>query len=534
MALEKRKRSKKVEKPIITLTQLLFEHAIKYLLCDEHRNHAFLVKLSNFFDSVNTKHYEEDGDLEVFYRITRKLLDLLLNEGIRNSQILIDRLSTANKSGEEFEEVLDDIVDEFLENPLDKSTAVFIENEFVSRLNFITVVPLVENLRTTIGELDAHDYESYNDIVEKINKNSTDITKAVVSKSVVSVTLPDVTFDGSDEFMAIASQARKYLNNEKRLIKTGIKRLNRFLSGGWQPGRVYLGNAITGGGKSVFLLNTIFWACKYNDDIVCLDRTKQPAALYITQENDVEETFDRVYSYTNSRNEDGTIVEEDQLVVDLRRNKLLDSRWAMIVKYRPKNTISAMDIDNIISEVEAEGRYEVKFLAHDYIKRLKPDFSMGDIRLDLGACVDELSMLAKRRKIPIVTTNQLNREAYRTLNENNDKHKKNGKKSMDNGKKLDISMISESQLMVENADVAFGFHKEETEDGSVFFTFKKFKDRASRSNRTSAMDYFAHEFEEDNGMRLQEDFDLEHSLSLESIESRFGVLEDNEDVFEDD
>ena len=82
-----------------------------------------------------------------------------------------------------------------------------------------------------------------------------------------------------------------------------------------------------GGGKSVFLLNTIFWACKYNDDIVCLDRTKQPAALYITQENDVEETFDRVYSYTNSRNEDGTIVEEDQLVVDLCKNKLLDSRW---------------------------------------------------------------------------------------------------------------------------------------------------------------------------------------------------------------
>ena len=99
-------------------------------------------------------------------------------------------------------------------------------------------------------------------------------------------------------------------------------------------------------------------------------------------------------------------------------------------------------------------------------------------------------------------------------------------------------MISESQLLLENVDLAFGQHREQTADGRVFIAFKKFKDRSSKRVSVSAFDYFAHEFEFENGMKLLEDITLEASLSLDSIEAKFGntvqVVDVEEEIFEDD
>jgi hypothetical protein len=157
-----------------------------------------------------------------------------------------------------------------------------------------------------------------------------------------------------------------------------------------------------------------------------------------------------------------------------------------------------------------------------------------------------LSILAKSRKIPVVTANQLNREAYKTLGDvatkANEKENNRHKKTIDQGKKLDASMVSESQLLIENTDVAIGIHREQAPDGSVWLCVKKFKDRSDTSGQIASNDYFAHPFEKDNGMRLKEDGNLEVSYSVESMESKFGqgvlIDEDTEDpdsdIFEED
>ena len=278
------------------------------------------------------------------------------------------------------------------------------------------------------------------------------------------------------------------------------------------------------------------WACRYNDDIVCNDRTKSPAVLYLSQENDVEETFDRIFSYIDGVDEKDKIKPEDELYELLSDFKLLNSKWTLIIKYRPKNSINTIDIDNMISEVEIEEDVEVKLCVHDYIKRLRPNVPSGDLRLDLGECVNDLSILAKKRKIPIVSGNQLNREAYRTLN---DSQPANGKSSgtkttkMDQGKKLDGSMISESQLVLENADLAFAINREQTADGQTYLTIKRFKDRSSRKNNYED-EYFAHPFDGSNGMKLREDALLDYSESIDSLENKFGAVTLEDDVFEDD
>ena len=127
------------------------------------------------------------------------------------------------------------------------ATATYIENEIIGRLNYLTITPIVENMSLALSELEHNEFTTYENIITKINDISTEMTKSITSKSTVSVTLPDVSFNNSANFTTILSKARKYLNDEKRIIKTGIKRLNKFLNGGWQPGRVYIINGITGG-----------------------------------------------------------------------------------------------------------------------------------------------------------------------------------------------------------------------------------------------------------------------------------------------
>lgn len=528
-----KKRNKAQQKPIMALSPLLFKNLIHYLLSEDVVNRSFLHKLTDFFELVNTKHYEEDGDLEIYYRVITRILNIYLVDNIKHPDLILEQIISSSKDGEEVHEFLEGLIDELSEEPsLDNTTAIYIENEIIDRLNYITIVPVVDSMSLTLSQLEHNDFTTYSEIISKINLVSTEMTKSITAKSTMSVTLPDVTFNDTSDFKGIVSKARKYLNDEKRIIKTGIKRLNKFLNGGFQPGRVYVVNGITGGWKSGLLLSAAMWACRYNDSIICNDRTKSPAVMYITQENDVEETFDRIFSYIDGVDEKGKIRPDDELFELLQDFKLLGSKWTLIVKYRPKNSINTIDIDNLISEVEAEGELEVKMLVHDYIKRLKPNLPVGDLRIDLGECVNDLSILAKQRKIPIVTGNQLNREAYRALNETSTKNGKTGVK-MDQGKKLDGSMISESQLVLENADLAFAINREQTPDGQMYLTIKHFKDRSAREVQ-SLDDYFAHPFDGTNGMRLHEDALLDHSVSINQIEDKFGHVTLDAEVFEDD
>ncbi|WP_368880411.1 DnaB family ATPase [Proteus mirabilis] len=132
------------------------------------------------------------------------------------------------------------------------------------------------------------------------------------------------------------------------------------------------------------LLNIAMWCAKYNNDVRCLDRTKRPAVLYVTQENDNEETVQRKISYVNGLNDDGSVKGIDELRELFEKEKLINSKWAIIIKYRPKNSITTTDLESMVNEVEADGDYEVKMLIHDYIKRIGPENPTGDMRIDLG------------------------------------------------------------------------------------------------------------------------------------------------------
>lgn len=143
-------------------------------------------------------------------------------------------------------------------------------------------------------------------------------------------------------------------------------------------------------------------------------------------------------------------------------------------------------------------------------------------------------MLAKARKIPIVTANQLNRAAYQVLNESTRDGKGVENKKIDQGKRIDPSMISESQLLLENVDWSCAIHREIGPDGVTYLAFKGLKDRSNKTGEIPGSAYFAHPFEKGNSMRLQEDYPLEMSLSRDDIRSVLGTSFDGDDGPDDD
>lgn len=269
-------------------------------------------------------------------------------------------------------------------------------------------------------------------------------------------------------------------------------------------------------GKSGFLLNTVLWAAKYSD-FKCNDQSKKPLILYISQENDLNETVDRIISYSNGVDNNKQVLNDSEEVYKLVTKELMNDNCNIRLLYRPKNSITTADVETILNDIEAEGEFEVKLVVHDYLKRIKPEISYNDLRIDLGEAVNDFSILAKLKKIPIITANQMNREAYKALEAGLEEDAQN-KEKKDLAKRLSLNMQSESSMISENADSIIAIHREYAKSlDKWFLTVKDLKMRGSKGNRDSSSTYFAHPFEKDNSMRLIEDVNLEKSHSVVDI-----------------
>lgn len=510
-----KKRTVVKQKPRVDVTMVMFAKLIAYLFSD-YKTRAFVKKLDIFFNTVDNTIFKEDVDLAPRYWLVKEFIKAYHIDQINDLDLIGMRLQDHLEVKDSFEEILDEVTS----YTLSIGDATAIENMFIERLNYAAAIPILERLKANIAKLDNGEFSSFGEVMEGLQKSAIEFNKIMVSKSRHNFSIPDISF-ASDEFETQMEKIHKSLTDEKRIIKTGIRRLNDFLGKGFQPGRVYIFLGITGGWKSSLLLNIIFWAAKYNLETSCKDISKKPLFLYISQENDLEETIERSMSYVGATDENQNPYKNFDIVMKKMRNEFDTTRCDIKLMYRPKGSINTADLDTIINDIEAEGEYEVKLLVHDYLKRIDPAVSKNDLRIDLGEAVNDLSILSKMRKIPVISANQMNREAYKLLEQELTDINKKDTKTIDKkdlGRSINLSMQSESNQISENADAIFAIHREYLKATDQWFlTFKDLKNRSSKKGRDMKNVYFAHPFEEGNGMRLVEDINLPKSMSINNI-----------------
>ena len=84
--------------------------------------------------------------------------------------------------------------------------------------------------------------------------------------------------------------------------------------------------------------------------------------------------------------------------------------------YRPNRSVNTSYLDTLYDELAEEG-FEVIAVVQDHVKRIRSVENIVDIRLELGAVVNEMKSFAAARDIPVITISHLNRDAARTIEE---------------------------------------------------------------------------------------------------------------------
>lgn len=269
----------------------------------------------------------------------------------------------------------------------------------------VTVKELAFEILSYIDDDDYKTFKEINDILYQFGVAIVNIRRNNDSLN------NDETFTLKDElFESVVTDAVQKLRDKMKILRTGITRLNTFLAPGYLAKRLYMYLAFPGGGKSQILLKSALDIKRYNK-VQPKNPENNPAVLYITMENSIEETIERIFNMTVS-SEDIRNYTPKQVIKKLREGGALrlteEDNINIIIKYYPNKSIDTSDLYRIISDLEDDGD-EVIALILDYVKRIRPTDKAKDEKEELKNITNELKNLATYYDIPVITAQQLNR-----------------------------------------------------------------------------------------------------------------------------
>ena len=285
----------------------------------------------------------------------------------------------------------------------------------------------------------------------------------------------DLTFSltGENYIQAMLETHRQLTSPSNRLL-FGSQALNALTGGGVEATRVYTLLGLPGEGKSSTLIDMAIEIKRYNKNYICSDPTKRPCVVLLVMENSIKETVQRIFSMCvgkdmlNYSEEEAMDILRTEGNLSVSGNDPID----LIVKFRPNLSEDTSYLYTLCEDLEDEG-YEVICMIQDYIKRIRSvDGSFGgDLRLQLGAVINEFKTFATLKNIPVITASQLNRTATSAIDEARIKNK------ADLVRLIGRSNVGESNLIIENSDWIALIAPEYDRDGNKYLGMQRVKSR---------------------------------------------------------
>lgn len=264
------------------------------------------------------------------------------------------------------------------------------------------------------------------------------------------------------------------LSNPSNKLRTCMQGMNEMLNGGFEGERVYFYFGLPGEGKSTTLLDLAIQIKSANRDFKPKDPTKIPCIVFLTMENSVKETIERMWDMLCDR-EEMTQYSVDEVMQILRDEGELylndDNPIDIIIKYVPGESVDTSYLYTLVEDLEDDG-YECICLIQDYVKKIRSVYnSNAEIRVQYGSVVNEFKTFATIKNIPLISASQLNRDATKHIDEGRKTNK------TDLVRLLGRSNIGESQLILENIDAGFLIAPEYDMDGNKYLGIQKIKSR---------------------------------------------------------
>lgn len=371
------------------------------------RTRKTLQNIWKLFDILDDEIYSQNASLVDRIWLIRNSLDAILKKGFESSEMIkqycIDLEDCDNLKTELIEQI-----DDF---KISHEESKYLIKQIEDRLQYGYVVTVKEIAQRIFDRVDADEYKTYKSIDDDLYNIAVGI---VNNKRNISSLHSDITFSlKNDIFEDVIVDSLNSLKDKDKIFLTGIKRWNTILAPGYLSKRLYTYLAFPGGGKSQILLKSALDIKKYNGHVKAKDPDKNPAVLYITMENDIDETVERIFNMCGN-SEDIRNYTPKQVIKKLRNEGQLslndDNNIDIIIKYFPNRSIDTNDLYSIIQDLDDDGS-EVITLILDYLKRIRPAEKGTSEKEELKNITNELKTLAKILDIPVITAQQLNRVA---------------------------------------------------------------------------------------------------------------------------
>lgn len=369
------------------------------------RNRKNLNYFKKVIDNIDPKVYKDNPLLERRFWVIKKSIEAVNEVGLES----FDLIKSYCLDQEDNDELSQSIINEIGKYKISHEESKYLINKICDVLKFGYTVSVKEIFQDLLNKLDDEDFRSY----KALEKDLNDIAISTISihRSAGQLDSEETFALDDDTFAEVVEDSMNKLKDRNRIFVTGIQKLNVLLSPGYMSRRLYLYLAFPGKGKSTMLLKSAIDIKKYNKTVKTKDPSKRPAVLFLTLENDIPETVERMYNMTVD-SDDIRNYTTKQVIHKLRKNGSLvvteDDPIDIIIKEYKNQSITVEDIYGIIDDLSDQG-IEVITLIVDYIKRLKPTNPAQSEKEELKNISNELKDLAKTKDICVITAQQLNR-----------------------------------------------------------------------------------------------------------------------------
>lgn len=336
------------------------------------------------------------------------VINRLLHYHERNIKSISLILDIMKEEGED-EEIISNI-DYLNKNQLIKTSSEVNKlcNILVDYIRYHKILKLKDPFIKTIDIID-DDETNIHDNVEALYKASTAI---IQSYNDISATDTYHSFDTNNpeamkSVVALAKDTRK----AEEIIVTRSRGLNMLLSPGAVNGCVYVYCGLPGNYKSGILLESHVDACLYNDHILQTTNGKTPISMYISMENTMAQTINRLWSILFPTADISMFTVEE--ATEMINNTLISHGWRSVILYYGYREKSAYDIAQIIQSFN-DDENQVMIVGLDYIKRMKPGrtdaAAISSEKAELDTMMNEIkTAIAVQFNIPVLLGHQLNR-----------------------------------------------------------------------------------------------------------------------------
>lgn len=309
-------------------------------------------------------------------------------------------------------------------------------NQINKKIKITSSISNFGNLKSFIDDFESNSFDTIDQAFEKYESTVTDLYSKLSSIKRKDDTTAIRSLDLLDgDYDPVIKQIREN-NSGKNIVSTGYSELDKYMNGGFQPGRLYIYSGSSNDGKSALLVN--FIKNQMNRIPPQGKEDGEDIFLYITLENLIDESLIRLYSCSSNKESEAVTKnwhEEKKIIQKELKEKQEKSKTRIIMEFFPATTISVHDIMTLVEQ--AYDKYkngQIKGIFIDYLDLIRSGQKFDLYRLELGQVAIDLKCLAVTMQVPVVTVTQLNRQGYNKEEE------------------VSLAMMSESIKKVEHAD----------------------------------------------------------------------------------